>query len=145
MPALVTALTALIKTHGGMALIIDYGNWRGTGDTFQAMRGHGRTDPFAEPGLADLTAHVDFAELARAAAPLRAHFATQGAVLSRLGIALRAERLAQSLTGAALESHHAALHRLTAPGEMGDLFKMLALCPPNGPPPAGFDHADPLA
>ncbi len=31
------------------------------GDTFQALRGHARADPLAEPGTADLTAHVDFA------------------------------------------------------------------------------------
>jgi hypothetical protein len=47
-----------------------------------------------------------------------------------LGIDARAERLAQNLTGAALESHRAAHHRLTHPAEMGSLFKVLALTSP---------------
>jgi hypothetical protein len=48
-------------------------------------------------------------------------------VLTRLGIDARAERLAQGLTGAALESHRAAHRRLTHPAEMGSLFKVLAI------------------
>jgi NADH dehydrogenase [ubiquinone] 1 alpha subcomplex assembly factor 7 len=138
--SILSTLSDLIVTQGGMALVIDYGAWRGTGDTFQALRAHRPTDPFAEPGMVDLTTHVDFAELARSASPLRAHFDTQGAVLTRLGIGLRAEALAKGLSAAALKSHRAAVHRLTQPGEMGDLFKMLALCAGTGPLPAGFDH-----
>ena len=37
------------------------------GDTLQAVRRHAFADPLAEPGEADLTAHVDFAALAEAA------------------------------------------------------------------------------
>ena len=50
----------------------------------------------------------------------------------------RAERLAQGLTGAALESHRAAHHRLTDPAEMGSLFKVLAITSAGAPPPPGF-------
>jgi NADH dehydrogenase [ubiquinone] 1 alpha subcomplex assembly factor 7 len=102
----------------------------------QALRKHAFDDPLAHPGEADLTAHVDFEPLA-ALAPAHA-YDTQGNVLRRLGIEARAERLAQKLTGAALESHRAALHRLTDPQEMGSLFKVLALTRAGAPPPPGF-------
>ena len=131
---------ARIAAHGGTALIIDYGGWRSIGDTFQALKDHRFTDPLAEPGAADLTAHVDFEALAQAAAPARAsRMIEQGAWLNRLGIGARAERLARGLTGAALQSHLAAHRRLTEATEMGSLFKALALYPPAFPPPPGFD------
>ena len=126
-----------IAAHGGAALIADYGGWRSSGDTFQAMRAHGYADPLAEPGQADLTAHVDFEALAAYAA-LPYVFSKQGAFLSRLGIDARAARLAQSLTGDRLQSHLAAHRRLTHPQEMGSVFKVLGLHPPGSPPPPGF-------
>ncbi len=126
-----------IRQHGGAALIVDYGGWGTSGDTFQALRRHAYADPLAEPGLADLTAHVDFAALA-AGAGLACGFAEQGAFLTRLGIDARAARLAASLTGAALESHHAAHRRLTHRDEMGSVFKVLGLYRPGSPPPPGF-------
>ena len=136
------AITARIGAHGGAAVIIDYGDWRSLGDTFQAMQGHRFADPFAEPGMADLTAHVDFQALARAAPGLTASALTpQGVLLQRLGIEARAERLALGLQGAALEQHLKATQRLTAPTEMGTLFKALALVAPGAPLPPGFDPA----
>ena len=125
-----------ILRHGGLALFIDYGGWRSRGDTLQALRAHAFDPPLAHPGQADLTAHVDFEPLA-ALAPAHA-YATQGQVLLRLGIELRADRLARGLTGAALESHRAAHARLTDPAEMGSLFKMLALTRADAPLPPGF-------
>ena len=134
---LIVAETARrIARYGGVAYWIDYGGWRSQGDTLQALRKHAFDDPLAHPGEADLTAHVDFEPLA-ALAPAYA-FATQSAVLTRLGIDARAERLAQSLSGAALESHLAAHRRLTQPGEMGSLFKVLAVTSAGAPPPPGF-------
>ena len=131
---------ARIAAHGGAALIIDYGDWRARGDTFQALKDHRFADPLDGPGEADLTAHVDFEALAMAAAPARAsRMIEQGAWLQRLGIDARADRLARGLTGAALQSHLAAHRRLTAPTEMGSLFKALALYPSPFPPPPGFD------
>ncbi len=121
--------------HGGIALVIDYGDWRSRGDTLQAMRGHAFDDPLAHPGEADLTAHVDFESLAEQ----QAHsYTTQGEFLTRLGIDARAERLARNLTGDALESHRAAHRRLTHPEEMGSLFKVLAVTSAGAPPPPGF-------
>ena len=131
---------ALIARHGGAALIVDYGGWQSRGDTFQAVQDHRPTDPLAAPGAADLTAHVDFAALARAAAPARASaMIEQGALLRRLGIDQRAARLAATLSGDALTSHLAAHRRLTDRAEMGSLFKALAIHPPHLPPPPGFD------
>jgi NADH dehydrogenase [ubiquinone] 1 alpha subcomplex assembly factor 7 len=128
-----------LRAHSGAALIIDYAGWRSKGDTLQALRQHRPEDPLANPGEADLTAHVDFEALARTVATARTGMTDQGTVLKRLGIDQRAARLAAGLTGAALESHRAAHHRLTDPGEMGSLFKMIAFFAPGAPPPPGFD------
>ena len=118
--SIVQALASRMTRHGGAAILIDYGGWRSLGDTFQAVRGHAFADPFAEPGRADLTAHVDFAALAAAAKGVTISALTpQGDLLRALGIEARAERLARNLTGAALDSHRAALHRLTDASEMG--------------------------
>ncbi len=135
-----------LAAHGGMGLIVDYGGWQSIGDTFQALQDHAPTDPFAAPGRADLTAHVDFEALALAAAPA-AHSAMtpQGVFLERLGITARAEALAAGLSGSALEAHVAAHRRLTHPAEMGSLFKSLALFPEGAPLPPGLTPATPPA
>jgi NADH dehydrogenase [ubiquinone] 1 alpha subcomplex assembly factor 7 len=125
-----------LSKHGGLALIVDYGDWHSAGDTLQAMKAHGFADPLASPGEADLTAHVDFKALAQLWQPC--HYTTQGAFLTALGIAARTTRLAQSLADAALENHLAAYRRLTHDAEMGSLFKVLALTGPNAPKPPGF-------
>ncbi len=138
-PAISEAIARRIASCGGLALIIDYGGWRSLGDTFQALRGHQPEDPLASPGLADLTAHVDFEPLAQAAkaAGGATSYTEQGPFLERLGISPRAERLARNLSGAQRESHLAAHRRLTRAEEMGHLFKVLAIHPAFAPPP-GF-------
>ena len=135
-PAIMQTLSDRITRHGGAALILDYGDWHSKGDTFQALKSHRFTDPLADPGEADLTAHVDFAALA--AHTPRYAYTTQGALLTALGIHTRAAQLAQRLTGDPLTQHLAATRRLTAPEEMGQLFKALAVYPPNAPSPPGF-------
>ena len=81
------AIETRIGRHGGAALIVDYGGWRSTGDTFQALENHAYADPFAHPGRADLTAHVDFEALALAAPRLtRSALTPQGVLLRALGI-----------------------------------------------------------
>ncbi len=140
--AVVDALARRIADHGGMALIVDYGGWHSDGDTFQAVRGHRPVDPFAEPGRADLTAHVDFEALARAALLAGcavSQFTKQGVFLERLGITARAQSLAKSHSGEALEAHVTAHRRLTHPDEMGSLFKVLGLYPGTESPPPGLD------
>ncbi len=41
-----------IATHGGAALVVDYGDWISAGDTLQAMKGHRYADPLADIGTA---------------------------------------------------------------------------------------------
>jgi SAM-dependent MidA family methyltransferase len=138
--AVAAEIGARIAAQGGAALIVDYGDWQSLGDTFQAVKGHAPVDPMAEPGAADLTAHVDFAALARVAAPaLHTRLTPQGIFLERLGIAARAEALARNLSGPALESHLAAYQRLTGAEEMGTLFKVLGLYPEGAAPPPGLE------
>jgi len=136
---IIAEIAARIAAHGGTALVVDYGGWQSRGDTLQALQDHAYADPLADPGAADLTAHVDFQALAHAAAPCPVSALTpQGLLLERLGIAARSAALAQRLTGTALASHLSATHRLTDPSEMGTLFKALALHAPGTPPPPGF-------
>ena len=140
--AVVSGLATRIARHGGAAIVIDYGNWNGIGDSFQALHRHRPVDPFARPGEADLTAHVDFAALAqaaRAAGAAVSGMTAQGALLERLGIGLRAERLAAALGEDGRTELLAAHRRLTAPSEMGTLFKSTAIHPVDRPPPPGFD------
>ncbi|WP_227285110.1 SAM-dependent methyltransferase [Boseongicola sp. H5] len=133
-----------IAKDGGAALIVDYGDWESRGDTLQAVAGHGTVDSLQDPGTADLTAHLAFGPLARAAAPARATtLVPQGMFLERLGIGMRAERLAAKLSGPAREQHIAAHKRLTHPDEMGTLFKVMGLCPPDAPPLPALEPAAP--
>ena len=130
---------AQINARGGAALLIDYGDWRSLGDTVQAMQDHTYTDPLKDPGLADITAHVDFEAITRATPSGFSRVTPQGIFLERLGITPRAEQLAKNLSGQALDDLIAAHRRLTHPHEMGNLFKAIALFPKNGQPPAGFE------
>jgi len=127
-----------IAQHGGAALIVDYGDWRSLGDTLQALQGHGPVDVLANPGQADITAHVDFEALAMAAPCAHTRLTPQGTFLQRLGIDHRAKALAENLQDMALASHWAAHRRLTHAEEMGTLFKVLGLYPAQMPPPPGF-------
>lgn len=136
------SIAAQIARAGGVALIVDYGDWQSRGDTFQALRAHQYHDVFAAPGSADLTAHVAFGPLAaaaRAAGAQATAMMTQGHLLQNLGIAARAERLGAQMTGTARDAHIRAYHRLTHPDEMGSLFKTIAFYPPDQPSPPGFD------
>ncbi|AWZ19223.1 hypothetical protein RTM1035_15487 [Roseovarius sp. TM1035] len=138
--AVMAEIGARIEGQGGAALIVDYGDWRSLGDTFQALKAHQPVDPLAEPGAADLTAHVDFEALALAAAPaLHTRLTPQGVFLERLGIAARAEALARNLSGPALETHLAAYQRLTGAEEMGTLLKVMGLYPEGAAPPPGLE------
>ncbi|MFD1159154.1 class I SAM-dependent methyltransferase [Roseovarius aestuarii] len=128
-----------IATRGGTALIVDYGDWRSQGDTFQALAAHASVDPLARPGQADLTAHVDFEALAHATPSCHSRLTPQGVFLERLGITTRAQALAKNLSGEALQNHIAAHRRLTHSAEMGTLFKVLAFYPDGATPPPGLE------
>ncbi|MCP5085337.1 MAG: class I SAM-dependent methyltransferase [Rhodobacteraceae bacterium] len=139
--ALMAALAVQIGAAGGCLIVVDYGEAGSCGDTLQAVRKHQKVDPLADPGVADLTAHVDFAALATAAAPFTqcSGLTDQGVLLERLGISQRAQALAKKLQGEALEIHISAHRRLTHGEEMGKLFKALALTPQGAAHPPGFD------
>jgi SAM-dependent MidA family methyltransferase len=137
----IDALARRIAAHGGATLIVDYGDWRSLGDTVQAVRGHDRADILAAPGLADLSAHVDFEALAQTARGIckTTRLAPQALFLSRLGITQRADALASGMSGPTLQAHQAAFHRLTGRDEMGTLFKVMALYPDGAAPPPGLE------
>jgi SAM-dependent MidA family methyltransferase len=118
------------RTQAFVALFIDYGPAAVTvGDTLQAVRRHGYVDPLAEPGAADLTAHVLFAGLAdkaRAAGLAADGAMTQAEFLGQLGIVERATRL-MAANPAKASQIEAGVQRLMAPTGMGQLFKVLAV------------------
>lgn len=130
-----TALTAEIAARlaeaPGCALIIDYGPAQSAlGETLQALGPEGFASVFEAPGTVDLSAHVDFAALERAAGAAGAIVhgpITQATFLERLGIAGRADNLKKNASETQRAEIDMALTRLTAPAQMGNLFKALAL------------------
>jgi len=140
------AISEQLLGTGGAALIVDYGYARPAyGDTFQAMRRHKFVDPLAEPGLADLTAHVNFATLARVALDLGLTVhgpVDQGAWLTRLGIGARTQQLVVAAKSPRqAENLAAASRRLVDSDQMGTLFRVMAVTSPNWPTPVGFEDA----
>ena len=139
--ATVFEIAGRLLEQGGAALLIDYGHDAlRDGSSLQALREHRMVDPFAMPGEADLTAHVDFATLATIAQSRGVKWlgtVPQGRWLRELGIETRAESLA-----AFAPEHAAALHaakdRLIGEGQMGLLFKVMGLAAPGWPDGAGF-------
>lgn len=126
----------------GAALFIDYGHTESdVGETLQSVNEHAFSDPLSAPGLADITAHVDFQIFAQAAESMGAAVqgpVTQGHFLSELGIEARAEALRKGASGEQAANITAAVARLTESGRtgMGDLFKVIAICDPKlGPLP----------
>ena len=122
-----------LRDQDGAALIIDYGHLRSdAGDTFQAIARHSFTDPLKSPGQADVTAHVDFQALARAAEDIGVGThgpATQGDFLKRLGIESRAIALMAKAAPGVADDISAALKRLVGGGRggMGSMFKVLGI------------------
>jgi SAM-dependent MidA family methyltransferase len=121
----------------GALLVVDYGfpereyfhPQRSMGTLACHYRHHVHADPFYLPGLQDVTAHVDFSALARAAAEGGLDllgYATQAQFLVNCGITevLGKENPADArryLPAAA------AAQKLLSPAEMGELFKVLAV------------------
>ncbi|MEO6091481.1 MAG: SAM-dependent methyltransferase [Novosphingobium sp.] len=139
--AIVGEIAARLVGQGGAALIIDYGHARTRiGSTLQAVRGHRRCDPFADPGEADLTAHVDFASAAAVAQAGCCRWlgtVPQGSWLRALGIDARATSLAAAAPDKAA-AIGAARDRLVDAEKMGALFKVMGLAAPAWPAGAGF-------
>lgn len=138
-----------VRQQDGAALIIDYGHLRSdAGDTFQAIARHSYADPLKNPGQADVTAHVDFQALARAAEDVGARVhgpVTQGEFLKRLGVETRAVALMAKTTPEISADISGALKRLidSGRGGMGSMFKVLAITEPNLVAVAGISDEPP--
>ena len=144
-------IASRVRDQEGAALIIDYGHLRSdAGDTFQAISRHSFTDPLKDPGQADVTAHVDFQALVRAAEDLGAGVhgpVPQGDFLKRLGIETRAISLMSKANHIVADDVSSALKRLIGGGRggMGQLFKVLGISEPNLTTLAGFADETPEA
>ena len=135
------AAEALVRTiatslEAGAALFIDYGfaerelyhpqRSMGTLRCHYRHRFHG--DPFFMPGLQDMTAHIDFTAMARAAEQGGAEvygFTTQAYFLISCGLAVLVSAGDPTITLSRLKGT-SEVHRLIGPSEMGELFKVLA-------------------
>lgn len=121
-----------IASNGGAGLFVDYGHGApAIGETLQAVRNH-RFDPVLEqPGQADLTSHVDFSKLRRCAGEhgLETYLDKQGSFLSAMGLIERAGALGRGSDTALQSRIQSEVDRLAGPGQMGELFKVLAVLP----------------
>jgi len=149
-PAWLRALGAALER--GAILVIDYGFPRreyyhpqrsmGTLMCHYRHRAHG--NPFLYPGLQDITAHVDFSALARAADESGLEvlgYAGLAQFLVNCGIAdiLGAEDATDVARYAPLA---ASAQLLLSPAEMGELFKVLAVGRGIDEPLPGFRQGD---
>jgi SAM-dependent MidA family methyltransferase len=150
------AAEGLVRTiagslEAGAALFIDYGfseqefyhpqRSMGTLRCHYRHRFHG--DPFFRPGLQDITAHVDFTAMARAAEQGGAEiegFTTQAYFLISCGLAVLVSAGDPTATLSKLKAS-SAVHRLISPSEMGELFKVMAVTKGMQEPLLGFQSA----
>jgi NADH dehydrogenase [ubiquinone] 1 alpha subcomplex assembly factor 7 len=140
---IVRAMADWMRTEGGAALVVDYGhNISAPGDTLQAVKNHTYHEVLDAPGEADLTAHVDFAELASTARQAGADVhgpVAQAMFLKALGIEIRAAQLCDKASSDQQAAINSALARLTASDAMGRLFKVMAITAPGLPQLDGFE------
>jgi len=136
----------------GALLLIDYGLPRH--ELYHPQRNHGtlrchyrqraHENPFWWPGLSDITSHVDFTAVAEAgfAAGLDVlGYTSQANFLMNCGIGeLLAER--QQAGGEQALRANGAVQLLLAPGEMGELFKVIAMGRGIVTPLTGFARGD---
>ncbi len=144
----VAALADRLQRDGGVGLFADYGPAHSAaGDSLQALASKRPVSPLTVAGSADLTAHVDFADLAlvaRANGALVQGPEPQGAFLSRLGLYERTARLGESRLDQAAALLQGA-RRLAEPEVMGHLFKVMALRSGNCLPlPGLLTDSDPI-
>jgi len=136
----------------GALIVVDYGfpereffhpqRTAGTLMCHYRHRAHG--DPFLHPGLQDITAHVDFTALARAAREAGLEvlgYANQSQFLVSCGILEVLER--ENPEDVARYAPRAAeANRLLSPAEMGEIFKVLAIGRGVPRPLLGFADGD---
>ena len=122
--------------HGAM-LFIDYGfgarefyhPQRSSGTLMCHYRHHAHDDPFFLPGLQDITAHVNFTDIAECGIDAGLElvgYTNQAFFLINCGITA----LLQDASPENLRDYlplSAQLQKLTSPAEMGELFKVIAL------------------
>ena len=150
------AAEGLVRTvasalEAGVAIFVDYGfperefyhPQRSTGTMRCHYRHRVHGDPFFMPGLQDITAHVDFSAMARAAEQGGAEvhgFTTQAYFLISCGLAVLVSAGDPTMTLSRLKGT-SAVHRLIAPSEMGELFKVLGFGKGIDVPILGFQSA----
>jgi SAM-dependent MidA family methyltransferase len=140
------------RLQSGALLFIDYGfgarefyhAQRNKGTLMCHYRHHAHDDPFYLPGLQDITAHVNFTDVAEAGID---------AGLSLIGYTNQAFFLINGGITELLAQHDpeqlrdylplsAQLQKLTSPAEMGDLFKVIALGKGMDASLSGFSRGD---
>jgi SAM-dependent MidA family methyltransferase len=134
----IASLAAQLET--GVALLIDYGLPRAhlyhpdrtTGTLRCHFRHHAHSDPFINVGLQDITAWVDFTRVAEAADSSGLEvlgFASQAGFLIGAGIESLLSEGMQRAGGDVRQQATLAgeARRLLLPGEMGEIFKVIAL------------------
>jgi len=140
------------RLAAGALLVIDYGfprrelyhPQRAEGTLMCHYRHRSHPDPLILTGLQDITAHVDFTGLAEAgtAAGLRlAGYTSQANFLLGNGLTEALEAGGVGGTPGYL-AQASAVKRLTLPGEMGELFKVMALTRDLPGPLQGFALRD---
>ena len=148
--ALVSTLARTLKR--GVMLFIDYGfparelyhPQRQTGTLMCHYRHHAHSDPFALPGLQDITTHVDFSAVAVAALEGGAQvmgYANQAQFLINCGITGLLSQVSAHDT-VRYAPLAAAAQKLLSPAEMGELFKVIALGKGIDTPLLGFTRGD---
>ena len=140
------------RLQAGALLLIDYGYPRAeyylpsrSGGTLLCYyRHHAHGDPFLWPGLNDITAFVDFTAVAEAGfeAGLDVQgYTTQAQFLFNCGVLECLERRGARESADYIRAARA-VQRLTAPQEMGELFKVIALSRGIDGPLLGFVRGD---
>jgi len=123
--------------RGSAAILIDYGfpaheyylGQRAQGTLMCHYRHHAHPDPFYLPGLQDVTAHVDFTAMARAAIDGGLDvlgYTSQAAFLLNGGIGELLLRTSPAEQLRYLPQANA-VQKLISPAEMGELFKVLVV------------------
>mmetsp|Transcript_37028 Transcript_37028/g.86086 ORF Transcript_37028/g.86086 Transcript_37028/m.86086 type:complete len:202 (+) Transcript_37028:426-1031(+) len=121
-----------IAQFGGAGLVVDYGEDHAPANSLQAVRSHSYVNPLEDVGMADITCHVDFSALLKAArdASPTIHTlgpVTQGHFLLDMGLPERLEVLAETVDDEAFEPIYTGAERLVDPKQMGSLFKVAAI------------------
>jgi SAM-dependent MidA family methyltransferase len=136
----------------GVLLFFDYGfphreyyhPQRASGTLMCHYRQHAHDDPLLQPGLQDITAHVDFTAVAEAG---ETHglkligYTTQAQFLINCGITELLSAVSPADMAAYLPLASQA-QKLLSPSEMGEIFKVITFCKNLEIAPLGFMLGD---